>query len=142
MDWEKNLWQFVCEITEDIDKEKTWKLGENGENWSFIFSHQTMFKQSQWFVYGLLSKYNLQAMQVQFSGFYVFIDFLKRVTVLICLKLSSQLPKYVFICFNESPLKMMRYAFYFTLKAPFVPKIFKASSWLFGHVEKIVWLER
>ena len=31
---------------------------------------------------------------------------------------------------------MMKNAFYFTLKAPFVLKIFKFLSWLFGHVGK------
>ena len=36
----------------------------------------------------------------------------------------------------ESPLKMMKNAFYFTLKARFVLKIFKLLSWLFDHVEK------
>ena len=35
---------------------------------------------------------------------------------------------------NESPLKMMKNAFYFTLKALFVLKLFKFLSWLFGHV--------
>ena len=30
--------------------------------------------------------------------------------------------KNYFICFNESPLKMMKNAFYFILKAPFVLK--------------------
>ena len=33
-------------------------------------------------------------------------------------------------------LKMMKNAFYFTLKALFVLKIFKFLSWLFGHVAK------
>ena len=37
---------------------------------------------------------------------------------------------------TESPLKMMKTAFYFTLKALFLFKIFKLLSWLFGHVEK------
>ena len=37
---------------------------------------------------------------------------------------------------NESPLKIMKNAFYFSLKAPFVLKIFKLLSLLFGHVEK------
>ena len=42
---------------------------------------------------------------------------------------------------TESPLKMMKNAFDFTVKALFVLKIFKFLSWLLGHVEK-VWLER
>ena len=37
---------------------------------------------------------------------------------------------------TESPLKMMKNAFYFTSKAFFVLKIFKFLSWLFGHVSK------
>ena len=40
---------------------------------------------------------------------------------------------------SESCLKGMKKAFYFTLKALFVFKIFKFSSWLFDHVEK--WLD-
>ena len=37
---------------------------------------------------------------------------------------------------------MMKNAFYFILKALFVPKIFKFLSWLFGHVEKTTWFEQ
>ena len=36
----------------------------------------------------------------------------------------------------ESPLKMMKNAFYFILKSPFVLKIHKFLSRLFGHVGK------
>ena len=43
---------------------------------------------------------------------------------------------------TESSLKMMKNAFYFTLKAIFVLKIFTFLSWLFGHVEKTARLER
>ena len=43
---------------------------------------------------------------------------------------------------TESPLKMMKNAFYFTLKALFILKIFKFLSWHFGHVGKTAWLER
>ena len=45
--------------------------------------------------------------------------------------------KYLFICFNKSPLKMMKNAFYFILKALFVLKIFKFLSGHFGHVEEM-----
>ena len=44
------------------------------------------------------------------------------------------------ICFIESPLKMIKNAFYFILKALFVLKIFKFLSWLFGHVGEAGWL--
>ena len=37
---------------------------------------------------------------------------------------------------NESPLKMMKKAFYFTLKAHFFLKIFKFLSEFFGHIQK------
>ena len=43
------------------------------------------------------------------------------------------------VCFIEKPLKMTKTAFYFILKAL---EIFKFLSWLFGHVEKMAWLER
>ena len=36
----------------------------------------------------------------------------------------------------ESPLKMMKNAFCFMLKALFVLDIFKFSSWFFGYLEK------
>ena len=58
------------------------------------------------------------------------------------LKSDSHLQKFFFICFNDSPSKMMKNAFYFILKALFVLKIFKFLSWVFGHVEKTAWLER
>ena len=50
--------------------------------------------------------------------------------------------KKFFICFNDSPSKMMKNAFNFILKAFFILKIFKFLSWLFRHVEKTAWLER
>ena len=46
--------------------------------------------------------------------------------------------KNFFICFNESPLKIMRNYFYFILKALLVLKIFKFLSLHFGHVEESV----
>ena len=46
------------------------------------------------------------------------------------------------ICFNNSPSKIMKNAFYFILKALFVLKIFKLLSWVFEHIEKTAWLER
>ena len=48
--------------------------------------------------------------------------------------------KILFICFDVSLLKMMKNAFYFIAKALFVLKMFKFSSWLFGYVEKTVWV--
>ena len=60
----------------------------------------------------------------------------------IMLKSYSHPQKNCVICFNENPIKVMKNAFYFTLKALFVLKIFKFLSWLFGHVEKTSQLER
>ena len=51
------------------------------------------------------------------------------------LKSDSHLSKKCVIRFVESPLKMMKNAFYFILKSLSVLKIFKFLSWLFGHVE-------
>ena len=48
--------------------------------------------------------------------------------------------KIVFICFNKNPLKKMKNAFCFMLKAHFVIEIFKFLSWHFGYVEK--WLDK
>ena len=53
------------------------------------------------------------------------------------LKSDSHHPKkFLFISFNESPLKIMKNAFYFILKALLVLKIFTFLSWHFGHVEE------
>ena len=46
------------------------------------------------------------------------------------------------ICLIESPLKIMKYAFYFISKALFVLYIFKFLSRLFGHAGKKAWLEK
>ena len=46
------------------------------------------------------------------------------------------------ICLIERPLKKMKNAFYYNLKAFFVLKIFLFLSRLFGHVGKTAWLER
>ena len=52
------------------------------------------------------------------------------------LKWDPHLLKKIIICFNDSPSKMMRNAFYFILKALFALKVFKFLSRVFGHVEK------
>ena len=46
--------------------------------------------------------------------------------------------KICLISLIESPLKLIKNAFYFILKAIFVLKIFKFLSWLFGHAEKTI----
>ena len=43
---------------------------------------------------------------------------------------------------TKSPLKTIRNAFYLTLKALSICKMFRFLSWLFGHVERTSWLER
>ena len=42
---------------------------------------------------------------------------------------------------TESPLKIMKNAFYFTSKALFILKIFNFLSWLFWSCSKTAWLE-
>ena len=49
---------------------------------------------------------------------------------------KKKLLKKCVICLIESPLKMVKNAFYFILKALFVLKIIKSLSRLFGHVGK------
>ena len=59
------------------------------------------------------------------------------------LKVGLSLSKKICVtCFIESPLKVIKKAFYFILNAPFFLKIFKFLSWLLGHVGKTTWLER
>ena len=57
------------------------------------------------------------------------------------LKSDSHLPKKI-ICFNDSPSKMIKSAFYLILKALFVLKIYKFLTWPFGYVAKTAWLEK
>ena len=49
--------------------------------------------------------------------------------------------KITVIFFNERPLKIVKNAFHFILKAFFVLKIFKFLPWLSGYLEKTLWLE-
>ena len=57
--------------------------------------------------------------------------------ILIGLKSDSHLPKKIMLFDSLKLFKMMKNAFYFTLKALFVLNIFKFLSWLFGHVGKM-----
>ena len=52
------------------------------------------------------------------------------------LKVNSALSGLRQVLTIESPLKMIKSAFYFISKALFGLKIFKFLSWLFGHVAK------
>ena len=54
---------------------------------------------------------------------------------------KAGLQKNSFSCFNDSPSKMMKNAFYPILKALFVLNIFKLLSGPFGHVEKMAELD-
>ena len=56
---------------------------------------------------------------------------------------KSALPGLTQIMATESPLKMMKNAFYFILKAIFVLKIFKFFPCFFGHIEtRKAWLKK
>ena len=68
---------------------------------------------------------------------FIYFNFLQCSTVVNLLKSDSHLTKkFLFICFNESPLKMMKIACYFILKALFVLKKFKFLFRHFDHVEE------
>ena len=54
---------------------------------------------------------------------------------------DSHLLKNLHYLLHWKPLKMIKHAFHFILKALFILKIFKFLSWLFDHVEKTTWLE-
>lgn len=52
-------------------------------------------------------------------------------------KSGSHLPRKLFVlCFNEGPLKMIKYVFNFMLKALFALKLFIVVSYLFVYVKK------
>ena len=58
------------------------------------------------------------------------------------LKVGLSPSKKIFlVCFNESPLKMMKNALYFMLKALFALKLFTNLYWLFGSCRKTAWQE-
>ena len=78
--------------------------------------------------------YIMKAKKIDKNNIYIYISKLK-------VRLLSSKKKYV-IFLIESPLKMMKNAFYFILKALFILKIFKFLSQLFAHVGKMAWLER
>ena len=54
----------------------------------------------------------------------------------IYLKSGSHFPKNCFICFNESPLKMMKNAFLFHVKSSFRSQNIYFFILTFGHAEK------
>ena len=56
-----------------------------------------------------------------------------------CLKVQSKVSDNFYVL---KSFKNYENAFCFTLKALFVPKIFKFLSWRFGHVEKTAWLDQ
>ena len=55
----------------------------------------------------------------------IFQDLLPQPILIVGLPPSK---KFILICFNESPSKLMKNVFYFILKALFVLKIFKCLS--------------
>ena len=68
---------------------------------------------------------------------------MKILAIVVLLTMTRNIVEYIFkgtlsdlrqFLTNEIPLKMMKNAFYFTLKALFILKIFKILSWLFGHM--------
>ena len=79
---------------------------------------------------------DIAVLNIKGSDYYCIISGSSK-TEAINLKPGPHLPNnFLFISFNESPLKMMENAFYFILKALFILKIFTFMSWHFGHVEE------
>ena len=60
---------------------------------------------------------NLEALKKHSLALFALIFLCKRFSKLLKVGLLPSQTKKCFICFNESPLKMMKNAFYFTLKA-------------------------
>ena len=69
-------------------------------------------------------------------------DVIKSIERDVDLKSDSHLQKKLCYLLHWKPLKNDEKWFLFHLKALFVLKTFRFLSWLFGHVEKTVWLER
>ena len=63
-------------------------------------------------------------------------------TAVLILKLKGELSGLRQFSATVSPLKMMKNAFYFTLKAFFVFKILQFLSWRFLSCRKTAWLEK
>ena len=59
-----------------------------------------------------------------------------RIIIRIITDFHSPKKIFFFICFKDSPPKMMKNAFYLILKIVFVLRILKCLPWLFGHLEK------
>ena len=67
----------------------------------------------------------------------------RKIIKIIILKVAlSPSKENYFFCVTEWPLKIIKNAFYFILKALFVLKISKFLSWIFGHIEKMAWWAR
>ena len=100
--------------------------------------HKIILSMEQWFE-DISSKFrDFQKRKLQITKF-------EEESILVTHHLMSDphlLKKNCFICFNKSPLKMMKNAFYFIFKALFVLKIFKFLSWFFDDVEKTALLEQ
>ena len=70
---------------------------------------------------------------LRYTDWRCFIQTLYKIDQEIKVGLSPSKKNFYF-CFNDSPSKMIKNAFYFILKAYFVLKIFKFLSWVFGQV--------
>ena len=85
---------------------------------------------------GFLNKNSLLFLWSKLNVCFCFLQFR------LVLKSDSHPSRKFFTCFNDNCSEVMKNAFYFVLIALFVLKIFKFLSWVFGHVEKLAWLER
>ena len=151
------FWKFVRLYLKDLVLNKKWDLQHNSEIqkfeksyalhpllWQIIITSpvsktQLIFNKDISFFCSFLIHVKAAACNVSLQTTYP----IQFITSNNSLKSDCHLPKkYFFVCVTESPLKMIKNAFYFILKTLFTLKIFKFLSWRFGHIEKTVWLER
>ena len=149
---------FLKKFVNIINKTLIFSQGQRS-NWCISKDLEIELKESSFFKYGMQN----QLISEDWRFWYVFLLRLLQAIwihlwhrsqqIALCLfatafwhmphgNIKSHLPKNCVICFSESPLKMMKNAFYFILKTHFILKIFRFLSGLFGHVGKMVWLGR
>ena len=113
-----NIGELFHQMNKELDNAPTWfkpkKLAINNDK-------------IKWTIFYVASKKCF--MPTKFPGLFNDGIVLKREPVIKFLGLRQ-------ILTFQSPLKLMKSAFYLTLKALFILKIFKFLFWLFGHVEK------
>ena len=99
-----------------------------------MFKNNMIFTKAACWVNSKISNRDKNITFITFLCHYCFVILMVQLLKVFKVGLSPSKKNYC-ICFNESPLKVMENAFYFTLKTLLVLKIFKFFCWLFGHVK-------